>query len=203
MVAAGVIAKKLLATTNAIKVHSTILEIGGETDLEKGLQLAIDAIDSIGGIVDCTVSNIPIGLGEHFFDSVESMLAHAVFSIPAVRGIEFGTGFAAAKMFGVDHNDAILDASGKTRTNHAGGIVGGITNGNDLYFKIAIKPTASTPKTQDSWNWESNIVAPFSVKGRHDLCIALRVPVVLEAVTAMVLADLMLRAQQIPLIIKD
>ncbi len=203
LVAAGVIAKKLLATTGDIRVHSKILEIGGETDLDKGLQLAIDAKDSIGGIVDCTASNLPIGLGEHFFDSLESMLSHAVFSIPAVRGIEFGTGFAAAKMFGVNHNDAILDASGKTSTNHAGGIVGGITNGNDLYFKIAIKPTASTPKTQESWNWESNIVEPFSVKGRHDLCIALRVPVVLEAVTAIVLVDLMLRAQQIPLIIKD
>ena len=123
--------------------------------------------------------------------------------IPAIRGIEFGTGFAAAKMFGVNHNDSILDASGKTSTNHAGGIVGGITNGNDMYFKIAIKPTASTPKEQQSWNWERNIVEPFSVKGRHDLCIALRVPVVLEAVTSMVLVDLMLRAQQIPLIIKD
>ena len=203
LVAAGVIAKKLLATTGAIQIHAKILEIGGETDLDKGLQLAIDAKDSIGGIVDCSASNLPIGLGEHFFDSVESMLSHAVFAIPAVRGIEFGTGFAAAKMFGVNHNDAILGASGKTSTNHAGGIVGGITNGNDLYFKIAIKPTASTPKTQESWNWESNIVEPFSVKGRHDLCIALRVPVVLEAVTAMVLADLMLRAQQIPLIIKE
>jgi len=203
LVAAGVIAKKLLAKTNAIQVQSKILEIGGETNLDKGLQAAIDAKDSIGGIVDCTASNLPVGLGEHFFDSVESLLSHAVFSIPAVRGIEFGTGFTAAKMFGVEHNDAILDASGKTSTNHAGGIVGGITNGNDLYFKIAIKPTASTPKTQESWNWESNIVEPFSVKGRHDLCIALRVPVVLEAVTAMVLADLMLRAQHIPLIIKD
>ena len=203
LVAAGVIAKKLLAKTGGIQVHSKILEIGGHTDLEKGLQVAIDAKDSIGGIVDCTASNLPVGLGEHFFDSVESMLAHAVFSIPAVRGIEFGTGFAAAKMFGVDHNDAILDASGKTSTNHAGGIVGGITNSNDLYFKIAIKPTASTPKEQQSWNWERNIVEPFSVKGRHDLCIALRVPVVLEAVTAMVLVDLMLRAQQMPLIIKD
>lgn len=203
LVAAGVIAKKLLAKTGGIQVHSTILEIGGHADLEKGLQVAIDAKDSIGGIVDCTASNLPVGLGEHFFDSVESMLSHAVFSIPAVRGIEFGTGFAAAKMFGVDHNDAILDASGKTSTNHAGGIVGGITNSNDLYFKIAIKPTASTPKEQQSWNWERNIVESFSVKGRHDLCIALRVPVVIEAVTSMVLVDLMLRAQQMPLIIKD
>jgi len=203
LVAAGVIAKKLLAKTGDIQIHSKILEIGGETDLDKGLQVAIDAKDSIGGIIDCTASNLPIGLGEHFFDSVESMISHAVFSIPAVRGIEFGTGFAAAKMFGVNHNDAIIDASGKTSTNHAGGLVGGITNGNDLYFKIAIKPTASTPKEQQSWNWDSNIVEPFSIKGRHDLCIALRVPVVLEAVTSMVLVDLMLRAQQIPLIIKD
>jgi len=203
LVAAGVIAKKLLAITGGILIQAKILEIGGETDLDKGLQVAIDAKDSIGGIVDCTASNLPIGLGEHFFDSVESVLSHAVFAIPAVRGIEFGTGFAAAKMFGVNHNDAILGASGKTSSNHAGGIVGGITNGNDLYFKIAIKPTASTPKTQESWNWESNIVEPFSVKGRHDLCIALRVPVVLEAVTSMVLVDLMLRAQQMPLIIKD
>ena len=200
IVAAGAIAKMLIPQ---IIISAKVISIGGETDLEKGLQVAIDAKDSIGGIVDCTASNLPVGLGEHFFDSVESMLSHAVFSIPAVRGIEFGTGFAAAKMFGVNHNDAILDASGKTSTNHAGGIVGGITNGNDLYFKIAIKPTASTPKEQQSWNWESNIVEPFSVKGRHDLCIALRVPVVLEAVTSMVLVDLMLRAQQIPLIIKD
>ncbi|MCU0385950.1 MAG: chorismate synthase, partial [Flavihumibacter sp.] len=175
LVAAGVVAKKML---NPISVTATILEIGGEADLEKGLQKAIDAKDSIGGIVECRVSGLSIGLGEPFFDSVESLISHAVFAIPAVRGIEFGTGFAAARMFGVQHNDAIEDSTGKTRTNHAGGIVGGITNGNELVFRIAIKPTSSTPKEQQTLNWETGEQETFSVKGRHDLCIALRVPVV-------------------------
>jgi chorismate synthase len=184
-----------------ISTRATILEIGGETDLERGLQKAIDQKDSIGGIVECRVDGLPIGLGEPFFDSAESLLAHAAFAIPAVRGVEFGTGFAAAKMFGAAHNDAIEDKSGKTVTNNAGGIVGGITNGNQLVYRIAIKPTSSTPKEQQTWNWETDQVESFSVKGRHDLCIALRVPVVLEAVTAMVLTDLLLLEQRIPRII--
>jgi chorismate synthase len=188
LVGAGVVAKKLL---RSISVHATILEIAGEKDTEAGLQKAIDQKDSVGGIVECRVSNLPVGLGEPFFDSVESVLAHAVFSIPAVRGIEFGSGFAAARMFGVEHNDAIVDAQGATVTNHAGGVVGGITNGNEVVFRIAIKPTSSTPKEQQTWNWENGQVESFSVKGRHDLCIALRVPPVLEAVTAIVLADLL------------
>jgi chorismate synthase len=200
LVAAGVIAKKLLDLTpgpSPTKVTASILEIAGETDLEKGLQKAIDAKDSVGGIVECRVNGLPVGLGEPFFDSVESVISHAVFAIPAVRGIEFGTGFAAAKMFGVDHNDAIEDRTGKTTTNHAGGVVGGITNSNELVFRIAIKPTSSTPKEQQTLNWETGNIESFSVKGRHDLCIALRVPVVLEAVTAMVLIDLMLLEQRI------
>lgn len=194
LVAAGVIAKKLLQN---IVIQSTILEIGGEKDLEAGLQKAIDQKDSIGGIVECRASGLPVGLGEHFFDSVESVLAHAVFSIPAIKGIEFGAGFAGAKMFGAEHNDPILDATGKTLTNHAGGIVGGITNGNELVYRVVVKPTSSTPKEQQTWNWDTNEVEPFSVKGRHDLCIALRVPVVLEAVTAMVMADYMMIDQKI------
>ncbi len=201
LVAAGVVAKKLLnhpaTLANGIKVASTILEIGGETDLEKGLDKAIEAKDSIGGIVECRVNGLPVGLGEHFFDSAESLISHAVFAIPAVKGIEFGAGFAAARMFGVDHNDPIEDATGKTSTNHAGGILGGITNGNELIFRIVVKPTSSTPKEQFTWNWETNAKESFSVKGRHDLCIAFRVPVVLEAVTAMVLTDLMLLNQRI------
>jgi len=194
LVAAGVIAKKLL---KQIKVEAKILEVGGETDVEKGLQNAIDAKDTIGGIVECKVDGLPIGLGEPFFDSAESLISHAVFAIPAVRGIEFGTGFAAARMFGSKHNDAIENAEGKTATNHAGGIVGGITNGNEIVFRIAIKPTSSTPKEQQTFNWETGEIDTFSVKGRHDLCIALRVPVVLEAVTAIVLADLMLLENRI------
>ena len=194
LVAAGVIAKKIL---NNIKVNASILEIGGETDLEKGLQKAIDAKDSIGGIIECKVNGLPTGLGEPFFDSAESLISHAVFAIPAVRGIEFGTGFAAARMFGSRHNDAIENKSGKTFTNHAGGIVGGLTNSNELVFRIAIKPTSSTPKEQQTLNTETDSVENFSVKGRHDLCIALRVPVILEAVTAMVLADLLMMEQKI------
>ncbi len=199
LVAAGVVAKKLMRhyLPKPVSVQASILEIGGETDLEKGLQKAIDNKDSVGGIVECRADGLPVGLGEPFFDSVESLLSHIVFAIPAVRGIEFGTGFAAAKMFGADHNDAIADASGKTVTNHAGGVVGGISNGNELVFRIAVKPTSSTPKEQQTYNWESGAVESFSVKGRHDLCIALRVPVVLEAATALVLADLLLLEQQI------
>ncbi|MGN6491724.1 MAG: chorismate synthase [Agriterribacter sp.] len=196
LVAAGVIAKKLLSQSG-VEVKASILEIGVEKDLEKGLQKAIDAKDSIGGIVECNVAGLPAGLGEPFFDSAESLISHAVFAIPAVRGIEFGTGFAAARMFGSDHNDAIADMTGRTITNHAGGIVGGISNGNELVFRIAIKPTSSTPKTQQTLNWETGGTEDFSVKGRHDLCIALRVPVVLEAVAAFVLCDLMLAEQKI------
>ena len=194
LVAAGVVAKKILAS---IKINATLLQIGGETDVEKGLQKAIEAKDTVGGIIECTVDDLPIGLGEPFFNSVESLLAHAVFAIPAVKGVEFGAGFTAATMFGSQHNDALLDDTGKTKTNNAGGIVGGLTNGNQLIFRIAVKPTSSTPREQQSLNWETNTVENFSVKGRHDLCIALRVPVVLEAVTAFVVVDLMMMEQRI------
>ncbi len=194
LVAVGVVAKKILKD---VAVHAEVISIAGETDLEKGLQKGIDAKDSVGGVVECKVNGLPLGLGEPFFDSVESLLSHAVFAIPAVRGIEFGTGFAAANMFGSVHNDAIIQSDGKTSSNHAGGIVGGITNSNELIFRIAIKPTSSTPQEQQTLNWETNQVESFAVRGRHDLCIALRVPPVLEAVAAMVLVDLMMREQLI------
>jgi chorismate synthase len=195
LVAAGVIAKKMLG---GARVVATILEVGGEADLEKGLQRAIDAKDSIGGIIECRVNGLPVGLGEPFWDSVESLLAHAALAIPAVRGVEFGTGFPAARMFGSEHNDAIEDMTGRTRTNHAGGVVGGLTNGNELVYRIAIKPTSSTPKEQRTLNWETGEQERFSVKGRHDLCVALRAPVILEAMTAIVLADLLLLEQRLP-----
>lgn len=198
LVAAGAIAKKLMT---GVSIHAEVTEIGGEKDLEKGLQNAIDAKDSVGGLVECRVTGLPVGLGEPYFDSVESVLAQMMFAIPAVRGIEFGTGFAAAKMFGSEHNDAIDDMSGKTRTNHAGGVVGGISNGNELVFRLAIKPTSSTPKEQNSLNWDTEQTENFSIKGRHDLCVALRAPVIVEAATAIVLADLMLQEQQIKRIV--
>lgn len=194
LVAAGVISKKILSKIN---ISAKILEIGGEQDLEKGLKKAIAAKDSVGGIIECTAKDLPIGLGEPFFNSVESQISQIVFSIPAIRAIEFGTGFAAAKMFGSEHNDAIKNKEGKTKTNHAGGVVGGLTNGNDFVFRIAVKPTSSTSKTQKTLNKKTGKQEIVSIKGRHDLCIALRVPVVLEAVTAIVLADLMLLEQQV------
>lgn len=194
LVAAGAIAKKLMPQ---VKIEAAVIEVGGEPGIEKGLQKAIDAKDSVGGIIECRVSGIPAGLGEPYFDSVESVLAHILFTIPAVKGVEFGAGFAAAKMFGSQHNDAIENMQGKTLTNHAGGIVGGITNGNDLVFRLAIKPTSSTPKEQFSLNWDTEQMEHFSIKGRHDLCVALRAPVIVEAVTAIVLVDFFLLEQKI------
>ena len=194
LVAAGAIAKKLMPQ---VKIEAAVSEVGGEPDVERGLQKAIDAKDSVGGIIECRVSGLPVGLGEPYFDSVESVLAHMLFTIPAVKGVEFGAGFAAAKMFGSQHNDAIENMQGKTITNHAGGIVGGITNGNELVFRIAIKPTSSTPKEQFSLNWDTEQMEHFSIRGRHDLCVALRAPVIVEAVTAIVMADFLLLEQKI------
>ena len=193
LVAAGVIAKKLL---QPVTIKARLLEVGGETDIEKGIEKAIAAKDSVGGIVECSLQGLPPALGSPFFDSVESLISHGIFSIPAVKGIEFGAGFASAKMFGSQHNDAITDDTGTTATNNAGGVVGGLTNGNEVLFRVVVKPTSSTPQEQSSWNLESGLMENFSVKGRHDLCIALRVPPVVEAVAAIVIADLMLLEQK-------
>lgn len=194
IVAAGAIAKKLM---DGINIQAEVVEIAGEKDLDKGLQKAIEAKDSVGGLIECRATGLPVGLGEPYFDSIESVLAHLLFAIPAVRGVEFGTGFAAAKMFGSEHNDAIENMKGETRSNHAGGVVGGISNGNELVFRLAVKPTSSTPKEQNSLNWETGKTENFSIKGRHDLCVALRAPVIVEAVTALVLVDFMLQEQKI------
>lgn len=190
LVAAGVIAKKCLPK---VTIQAKLKEAGGNTDIETAIENAIAAQDSIGGIVECIASGLPVGLGEPFFNSAESMIAHGVFSIPAIKGVEFGSGFAGSRMTGSTNNDAIIDEEGRTRTNHAGGINGGITNGNELIFRVAVKPTSSTPREQQTWNKETKSVESFQVKGRHDLCIALRVPVVVEAMTAMVLSDLVLQ----------
>lgn len=187
LVAAGVIAKKLLTNIN---INAQLIEAGGNTDIEAAINKAVEAQDSIGGIIECRATGLPLGLGEPFFDSAESVISQLVFSIPAVKGIEFGSGFAATKMTGSQHNDAIIDEHGTTKTNHAGGINGGITNGNELIFRVAIKPTSSTPQEQQTWNNQTRSVEAFTVKGRHDLCIALRAPVVVEAAAAVALADL-------------
>ena len=185
LVAAGVVAKKMLGS---IRVSARLIEAGGNANIDAAIARAVEEKDSIGGIIECTASPLPIGLGEPFFDSVESMLAHAAFAIPAIKGIEFGSGFQAAKMRGSEHNDRIISMEGKTDTNNAGGINGGLTNGNDLVFRVAVKPTSSTSQSQQTMNLESGKLEQLVIGGRHDTCIALRVPVVLEAVTAIVLA---------------
>jgi chorismate synthase len=200
LVAAGVIAKKIISQ---VQINATLIEAGGEQDINKAIDRAIQNEDSIGGIVECCVENISVGLGEPFFDSVESLLSHAVFSIPAIKGIEFGSGFQAAKMFGSEHNDSIADSTGRTITNYAGGINGGITNGNPLIFRVAVKPTSSISKSQNTLNLATGKQEELKVRGRHDACIALRVPVVLEAVTAIVLTDLMLLEQKNPRVISE
>lgn len=202
LVAAGTIAKKLLKTINSeFSIQAQVIEIGGESDTGKGLQKAIEAKDSVGGLVECRVHGLPASLGEPFFDSVESQLAHILFAIPAVKGVEFGSGFAAARMFGSEHNDAIEDLSGRTRSNHAGGVVGGISNGNELVFRLAIKPTASTPKEQNSLNWDTGKTEDFAIRGRHDLCVALRAPVIVEAAAAVALADLAMLEGLVPRVV--
>ena len=135
---------------------------------------------------------------EIIFNKVQAVISHLVMSIPAIKGIEFGSGFQAAKMKGSEHNDPIIDKNGKTKTNHAGGINGGITNGNDLLFRLAIKPTSSTPKKQQTINLENEKIEELEVEGRHDACIALRIPVIIEAITAIALADFMIQEQRIP-----
>ena len=187
LVAAGVIAKKLIAPT---MVQARLVEIDGSEEIDAVIAEAIEAEDSVGGIVECGAQEVPLGLGEPFFDSAESLLSHLVFSIGGVRGIEFGAGFAASRMRGSEHNDPILSTTGATASNHAGGINGGITNGNDLSFRVAIKPTSSIAQPQQTVNMDTGEPVELCVEGRHDACIALRIPVILEAATAIVLCDL-------------
>ncbi|MDR2848386.1 MAG: chorismate synthase [Bacteroidales bacterium] len=187
IVMAGVVAKKII---HPVVVGSRIIEIGGKTEWQAIIEQCVAEHDSVGGIVECTVENIPVGWGEPFFDSVESLVAHAVFSVPAVKGIEFGAGFAAARMRGSEHNDAFAGKTGLTLTNHAGGVNGGITNGNPIVFKVAIKPTSSIARPQQTANIRTGETVCLETPGRHDACITLRVPPVLEAVTAISLADL-------------
>lgn len=194
LVAAGVLAKKIIAPAT---VSSSILEVGGSSDIEAALDRAIEMQDSIGGIIQCNISSVPAGLGEPFFDSIEAVLSHMIFSIPAIKGIEFGSGFQAAKMTGSEHNDNIVSADGSTETNHAGGINGGISNGNEISFRVAVKPTSSTHQTQRTINLITGQMEDLTIEGRHDTCIALRVPVVVEAAAAMVMADFMLQAQEV------
>lgn len=195
LVTAGVVAKKILGS--GVTFHTDIIEIGGSADKERFADIIESARmdrDSVGGVIECRAEGVAAGLGEPFFDSAESLMAHLLFSVPAVKGVEFGSGFAAARMRGSEHNDPIIDAEGHTSTNHAGGIVGGITNGNAIVVRAAVKPTASISREQLSFNCASGQVDSLVIKGRHDVCITLRAAVVVESAVAIALADLTLRA---------
>lgn len=188
VVAAGTIAKKLL---NGIHFKACLKELGGCADKGRWPALLENAAregDSLGGVVECTVSGVKAGLGEPFWDSVESLISHAIFSIPGVRGIEFGDGFTASRMKGSEHNDP-LGPVGPVK-NGAGGINGGITNGAPLLFRVAFKPTSSIHKAQKTWNFRTAEEDWLEVEGRHDTCFAMRTPVIVEAMCAIVLANL-------------
>jgi chorismate synthase len=189
LVSAGVIAKKILGSIN---IKAKLIAAGGNSNIEEAIENALEKGDSVGGLVECRATGIPLGLGEPFFDSVESIISHLAFAVPAIKGIEFGSGFAAAAMKGSEHNDPILDETGRTASNNAGGITGGLTNGNELVFRVAVKPTSSIGIKQNTFSIETGKVQELEVKGRHDACIALRVPVVIEAITAIALADLLM-----------
>lgn len=189
LVAAGVLAKKVIS---GVAVESCIVEIAGMADYQEAVAEALAAGDSVGGIIEVRMSGIPAGLGEPFFNSFESCLSHIIFSVPAVRGIEFGSGFASARMRGSENNDMIVSPDGKTATNNAGGINGGITNGNEIVFRVAVKPTPSIKREQHTVNLETGKTESLIIEGRHDACIALRAPVIFEACAAITAADLFL-----------
>ena len=207
----------LLDETPCTQVHARLVELGGvpRGDLSTSLEVTEEALevtegglevteewqaaidqairegDSLGAVIECTVPDIDPGYGEPFWDSVESQVAHAVFAIPGVRGIEFGDGFQAARMKGSEHNDPI-GPDGRPMKNGAGGVNGGISNGAPLTFRVAFKPTSSIRKAQQTFNFQTGEMDTLEVPGRHDVCFALRAPVVVEAMTAIALADLVL-----------
>jgi len=152
--------------------------------------------DSVGGIIECAVIGLPVGAGSPLFAGVENQLAQAIFAVPAVRGIEFGAGFEAAGMLGSEHNDAFCINEGAIlhKTNNAGGVVGGLTTGMPLIFRAAIKPTPSIGKEQDSVNLETLENVKLKIEGRHDPCIVPRAVPAIEAVTAFVLADILVNS---------
>lgn len=187
LVAAGVLAKKVI---DPVSVSARVIEAGGQKNIDQAVENALSKGDSIGALVECRAMGVPPGLGEPFFDSLESGLANMVFSIPAIKGIEFGAGFGSAGMSGSEMNDVFTDRTGTTATNHSGGINGGISNGNEILFRVAVKPASSISKEQKTYHFGTGELEMMEIKGRHDACIGLRVPPVLEAATALVLADM-------------
>lgn len=196
LVSAGVIAKKILSNivfTSCIESIGILNKKDFKVKLDNYLKKIATAGESVGGIISLTVKNIPVGIGEPFFQSVESVISSVVFSIPGVKGIEFGAGFKGTTFLGSVFNDCFFNRYGKTNSNNNGGINGGITNGNDINLKIAVKPTPSISKPQKTFNFQTNKIDELHIKGRHDVAFILRVPVVLECAVSIALAELYLQ----------
>jgi|YNPMSStandDraft_1061717.scaffolds.fasta_scaffold00009_2 chorismate synthase len=192
LVAAGVVAKKIITP---ISINCFVSEIYGEKNKNNYLKL-IKKIknegDSVGGILECHINNVDAGIGEPFFYSIESALSSIIFSIPTIKGIEFGAGFNFSKLKGSEANDPIIDKNGKTKSNNNGGITGGISNGNEIFFKVVSKPIPSIKKEQYTFNIKKNKMDRLKIEGSHDSCIILRLPPIIEAASAIALADLIL-----------
>jgi chorismate synthase len=229
-VMAGAVAKKLLNLTG-INVLAHTVDIGGikaepkEFDeirenvdknpvkcadlkaaeaMSRAIEKAKEEGDSIGGIIEGIAINMPVGLGEPAFDTLDGDLAKALFAIPAVKGVEFGSGFSVAGKRGSDNNDQFIIRNGKivTATNNAGGILGGISNGMPIAVRVAIKPTSSIAKSQETINMKNIESASLAIRGRHDICIVPRAVAVVESMMAVTLCDFAMRAGLLPRVIK-
>ena len=177
------------------KIESRLIQVGNLTDMTKLDDYLLEVNkrnDSVGAIVEVTVKDCQKKLGEPFFQSVESQIAAIIFSIPGVKAIEFGAGFKGINSLGSEYNDLIVNKVGKTKTNNDGGINGGITNGNDLVVRVFLKPASSIGLAQETYNFKSDEIEPLTIKGRHDVCYALRTPVILESAVLIALTDLYL-----------
>ena len=189
LVAAGVVAKKML---EGVSFNTSITNLGGETNTDKFneiLKTTVDNHDSVGGIVKVTVDGVEVGLGEPYFDSLESTISHLLFSVGGVKGVSFGKGFDAVNMRGSEFNDCITDKDGHTATNNNGGINGGISNGNQIVVNAFVKPTPSIGVPQETYSFKDEKVTELIINGRHDAAIILRAQVVIEACIAIALAD--------------
>lgn len=191
IVAAGVLAKKI---TN-FNFETKLIKLGTLTDLsnkEEYLEEIVKNKDSVGGIVQITVKDVPVGLGEPYFYSLESAVSQILYSIGAVKGVSFGVGFDGCNLLGSSYNDPIIDENGTTLTNNNGGVNGGVSNGNDIVINVFVKPTPSIYKEQQTFNFETNQVESLEIKGRHDSAIVERAMIVLENAVAIALCDLYL-----------
>lgn len=193
IVAAGFVAKDILKRySKDIQINCEILPILNqieEKDQTRILDYCYNNGDSVGAALECVVKNPPKFIGNPFFDSIESIISHLMFSIPGIKAIEFGDGVECSKKFGSERNDVFIDADGHTRTNNEGGINGGITNGNDIVVKVHAKPTASIAREQETFNFKTGKMDHLKTGGRHDVCFALRLPVVIESVIAISLLN--------------